>query len=553
MRLSAQAFFCFIAALALGSCSLLARLRPPEPPPSPVPTTTTTVAAASAAAGSAPAGSAALGAAAAAGAATSVTAPRPPVSLEQYRSGKIDPRAKLQASPALAAAYRPSTQEGLRQVSQALLEGETDPFAKVKLIHDWICATITYDTAMLKSGNAVNQDIQNVLASGKAVCSGYSRVFQALADMAGIPCVTVSGYIKNQRGVRGLSQDNSHAWNLVQILGRWYIVDTTFDAGYVKDWVFVKKYSTANLFIDPARSIYSRFPKEAWQQLLPSPISGEEFLALPDLESDFFYYSLELTEPRPSWENRTQGTFSLELSSKDQDIVLEGVLYNAAGREIPGAVFIQHPAEGRHLLLISPPSKGDFSFELYAKKQGEERIEYLIDAVKFEQKALAPLDQRGRTELLASFKKITTPRAYLFSEDPFDQGQKQRVITLLRQAGYSLGPLKKVLALTLVNQAPAQAASYPVVYARYQNSPDDSLLSPLSGRLKAGSDVLFLYRSPGSSEAALIVGKEFFSMEKNSEGVFELSLKIPAAAELRLGLSEDGKNYDIALAWQIEP
>jgi hypothetical protein len=523
----------------------LDRLRPSGPPPSPTTTTTTIAAAGSASAAPALTGSAA--------GVSAVIPPEPQASLQQYRTGRIDSRAKAQSGPAFLASYRPSIQDGLRQLTQSLLRGETDPFSKVKLIHDWICATITYDAAMLKRGNAVNQDIQSVLVSGKAVCSGYSRLFQAMADTAGIACVTVSGYIKNQRGVRGLSQDNSHAWNLVQVLGRWYIVDVTFDAGYVRDWVFVKKYSTDNLFIDPIRSIYSRFPKEAWQQLLPLPISGQDFLALPDLENDFFSYGLELAAPAPAWATQTQGGYSLDINSPDQDIVLEGVLYDAADREMPGAVFIQRPGRGWYRLLASLPGKADFSFELYAKKSGEERIDYLIDAAKFEQKALSLLGQADRAELLSNFRKIDTPQAYLFTEDPFDEGQKQRVMELLRKAGYSLGPLKKVLALKLVNQVPGQISYFPKVYAQYQNSPSDSLIAPLSGRLKAGSIAHFAYKSPESSEAALIIGDTFVSLSKNEDGVFELDLKIPSTDVINLGVSENGKNYAIALAWEVGP
>ena len=557
-------FLPLIAALGLASCSLLEKLRPSKPqPPSPGTTTTTTVVAGSVSAGAVVAPTTAVSGAAGTGAeasstaagraATSAALPQPPVSLDLYWTGKIDPRARIQASPAMQAAYRSPTQEGLGLITQSLLKGENDPFTRVKLIHDWICAAIAYDAAMLRSGTAVDQDIQSVLASGKAVCSGYSRLFQAMADTAGIPCVTVSGFVKNQRGSRGLSQDNSHAWNLVQILGRWYIVDATFDAGYVKDWVFIKKYSTDNLFVDPVKSIYSRFPKEAWQQLLSLSLSGQEFLSLPDLENDFFSYGLALAAPAPAWETETQGAYELDISSGGEDIVLEGVLFDADGREIPGAVFVQRPELRRLRLVASVPSKGSYTFEVYAKRPDEERVDYLIEAKRFESRLLAPLGPADRTEILAHFKKIADPPAYLFAEDPFDLGQKQKVMELMRRAGYSLGPLKKVLSLKLVNQAPGPITSFPTAYARYQNSASDSLISPLSGRLKTGSELRFSYRSPESREAALIIGNDFIPLVKNDEGIFELDMKIPATDQLRLGLSEDGKNYNIALAWEVLP
>jgi hypothetical protein len=184
---------------------------------------------------------------------------------------------------------------------------------------------------------------------------------------------------------------------------------------------------------------------------------------------------------------------------------------------------------------------------VYAKNPGEERIDYLIEAAKFEQKALIALDQAGRAEILSHFRKIATPRAYLYVEDPFDQGQRQRVIELLRGAGYPLGPLKKVLSLKLINHAPAQFPGYPAVYARYQNSSADSLLSPLAGRLKAGSEILFSYKSPESRDAALIIGDTFIPLFKNQEGIFELGLKIPKAEKLSLVFRRTGKT--MILPW----
>lgn len=331
--------------------------------------------------------------------------PSLPVSVDIYRTGKIDPRAKLPETAAVKAAFRDPFQDGLRLLTENLLKGESDPFLKAKLIHDWICASISYDAAMLRQGTVANQDIQSVLSSRKAVCSGYSRVFQAMADFAGIPCVTVSGYVKNQRGARGLGQDNSHAWNLVQIHGRWYIVDTTFDAGYVKEWVFVKKYSTENLFVDPARSIYARYPKEAWHQLLSSPLSGQDFLNLPDAETAFFDYGLEFDSQRIAWENPTLGLYSLELKGGKDEIVLDGALLGPDGRELPGATFLKRPGSGRYGISASMPQKGVYTLEVYAKRRGEARFDYLVESAKFEGKILPALDKADRTALAPHIRK----------------------------------------------------------------------------------------------------------------------------------------------------
>jgi len=70
-----------------------------------------------------------------------------------------------------------------------------------------------------------------------------------------------------------------------------------------------------------------------------------------------------------------------------------------------------------------------------------------------------------------------------------------------------------------------------------------ALLRP--GKVRANKD--------RSRDAALIIGDTFIPLFKNQEGIFELGLKIPKAEKLSLGLSENGKNYDIALAWEIVP
>jgi hypothetical protein len=447
-------------------------------------------------------------------------------------------------------AFKDPFQDGLKLLTENLLKGETDPFMKVKLIHDWICASIAYDAAMLKQGVVTNQDIQTVLASRKAVCSGYSRVFQTMADFAGIPCVTVSGYVKNQRGARGLSQDNSHAWNLVQIYGRWYIVDTTFDAGYVKDWIFVKKYSTENLFIDPAQSIFTRFPKESGHQLLGSPISGQDFLNLPDAEPGFFEYGLGFDSARIAWENPTLGLFGLEIQAKTGEIVLDGALIGPDGRELPGATFLQRRDGNRYVIVASIPSVGSYTLDVYAKKRGEVRFDYLMDTAKFEGKILPALDKAERSALAALFEKIPASGHYRFKEDPFSPETRDVAIKLLTSAGFPPGSLQKVLSLKLINQRKSEIASYPKVYGRYQNSSSDSLAAPLSGILKVGELIKFVYHSKESKEAALILGDDFHPMARTPDGVFSLDFKIPKPGKISLGLSENGIDYDIALAWQ---
>ncbi len=62
-----------------------------------------------------------------------------------------------------------------------------------------------------------------------AVCEGYSLAFEHLLHQAGIPCAVVSGIATHDTDEYAYEDQNGHAWNVVNIDGRWFEVDTTWD------------------------------------------------------------------------------------------------------------------------------------------------------------------------------------------------------------------------------------------------------------------------------------------------------------------------------------
>lgn len=58
-----------------------------------------------------------------------------------------------------------------------------------------------------------------ILVDGKGVCASYAYSFDAIADQVGLTSLYVSGW-----GEKG-----PHAWNRVQLDGKWYDIDTTWD------------------------------------------------------------------------------------------------------------------------------------------------------------------------------------------------------------------------------------------------------------------------------------------------------------------------------------
>ena len=59
---------------------------------------------------------------------------------------------------------------------------------------------------------------------GESLCEGYSRAFKAICDELGIPCVLVNGVYRHAE-----TRQELHMWCHVQLDGKWYAVDQTFD------------------------------------------------------------------------------------------------------------------------------------------------------------------------------------------------------------------------------------------------------------------------------------------------------------------------------------
>lgn len=124
-------------------------------------------------------------------------------------------------------AYRAKLDSVVAKIHQETVVSD-DPYTLFMNINDWLCKNNVYamDQALGTMDNrrsAYSAIMSNNDASTGPVCVGYALGFQALATELGLTSIAVNGTIL-RNGVT-----IQHYWNRVQIDGKWYDIDTTWN------------------------------------------------------------------------------------------------------------------------------------------------------------------------------------------------------------------------------------------------------------------------------------------------------------------------------------
>ena len=147
---------------------------------------------------------------------------------------------------------------------------EPDPVKKERLIHDFICASTTYTNPSSNENIPRHCTAVGLLLDGKANCQGYTDCFYMMGTMAGL----------NVDKQSGSAEGNLHVWNIIELDGKWYSLDITYD-----DTTFFADGSgyPAYIYFNSANDILLRthsVPKD--NELIPIESTSDEY---------YFYYS----------------------------------------------------------------------------------------------------------------------------------------------------------------------------------------------------------------------------------------------------------------------
>ncbi len=165
----------------------------------------------------------------------------------------------------------------LNRLMSYILVNKKSEEEKVMSIIQFVVSSIEYDyDGYYKDIYANKQnDVKSIIAGNKrlAVCAGYSYTVTELCGLVGINAEKVYGYTK--QNFSDLSYlGGYHSWNLIQVDGKQKLYDVTWsDKNKTIDMRWID--------VDPLVMIGSHFPDLSAHQLLPNPISQEQFLSAP--------------------------------------------------------------------------------------------------------------------------------------------------------------------------------------------------------------------------------------------------------------------------------
>ncbi|MFH6992606.1 transglutaminase domain-containing protein [Flavobacterium sp. FlaQc-48] len=191
-----------------------------------------------------------------------------------------------------------SSTEDLAERIQKDFTSEHD---KARAIYTWIALNIKYDYAsFLKpqrtqgfsySTEAEKQRkikelndklIQKTFDAEKAVCEGFTALYQHLAELSGLKSEIIRGDSKTRLADIGRkNMSSNHAWNIVLIDKKWRLIDVTWGQGYYDSSKgrMVNDFDPVYFDTDPGYFFAKHFPDSG--SYLGNKLNKEDFLNGP--------------------------------------------------------------------------------------------------------------------------------------------------------------------------------------------------------------------------------------------------------------------------------
>lgn len=178
----------------------------------------------------------------------------------------------------------------LTTVTQQLVAPYETELEKARAIFTYVATTVRYDFKESQRKPADRRArtrpeiVRRAFERKMGVCSGYAFLFDEMCEVVGINAEVVTGTSRKAgRRYNPNRLADDHAWNAVEIDGKWYLLDATWAAGHVNSETgrFTASFDGRLFMQDPERFFMRHFPVETRWQLLEDERSAEAFVNQP--------------------------------------------------------------------------------------------------------------------------------------------------------------------------------------------------------------------------------------------------------------------------------
>lgn len=480
-------------------------------------------------------------------------------------AANMDSRVRAVPKDAQELAFK-KPKEGLPLVVKSLTANAGGASTKVKVLHDWICDNIAYDTDMYFSGKTSKQDYASVLKKKKAVCSGYSSLMNEMCRLAGIESIGIHGFSKGFGYQGKIGSKPDHEWNAVNINGKWQLIDVTWDAGYVDYKTFIKRYSTEWLNRTPQEFIYSHLPENDEYQYLKEIRTKEQFEKEPYLAGVFFEYGLLLGNSAPDYTNEISGAVKYEFKlGKTGVSIMSDLLDKDGGRFVENATWVDRIGN-RATVDFDIPTAKKYKARLLARNRTDSKLPNFFSISEFEGQILPEAQglvaQKKATQkefefLQNSYFLVEENHRYYHAEDLFDNARNNATLKILKLLDKT-GQYEEVISVDLL-AANGYAGfgenviRYPTPYRAYDETSNTHLVSPTEGILQKGSSQKFVIESKDFTGIGVQIDGKLTPFKKNQKGVFEFEVTIPSDTDtFAVYGTKNGKNYNGLWFYRVE-
>ena len=125
--------------------------------------------------------------------------------------------------------YAAANIDSLVQYCQSVAPTETE---QVRFYFVWTATHIHYDTAQLfvKKRHSCKQNYDSVFVAHKAICRGFTDLFNQLCIKSGIEAQSITGHSKDVEG----KTDTAflHAWSAAKVNNQWRLFDVTWASNH---------------------------------------------------------------------------------------------------------------------------------------------------------------------------------------------------------------------------------------------------------------------------------------------------------------------------------